>query len=156
METFILFFILALPTLIDILVGFICFKFKKSRQTYLVSNLTIQVILFIILASTLGSLEYDIHGIVRLFTIILISGFIVSSSIINLFWVKNRNWKLARSLFLIPIILNFFWNWDYIDLKFTIIQIISLAYFILTVIDFRQLGNGKKELVEKAIDNEES
>ena len=139
--------LLFFPILVDVFVRFICFRLKKSRQFYLFFNLILQAIIF----SNFFYLGYtNTHGFEWYFFSLFTFEIIISSSIINFFWIQDKTWRLTRLLFV------FIFLTSYYTYNFYIIQILALAYFILTVIDFRQLGNGKKELVEKAIDNEES
>jgi len=69
---------------------------------------------------------------------------IISSSIVNFFWIKDKMWRLVRLPFLTIGLVAFLTGYG--TYNFNIIQILTLTYFVLTVIDFIQLINGEKEL----------
>ena len=128
---FIFFLILALPALVDIFFWFICFKFKKDRHSYLVFNLILQIMIV-----WTFTLEYanNKQGAGWFTTGLLYSLFmlqiITSSSIISFFWIKDKIWRLIRLPFLI--IGVFIFLTSYYTYNFYIIQILALAYFILS------------------------
>jgi len=133
--------LLFFPILVDVFVTFICFRLKKSRQFYLIFNLILQIIIF---SNFFYFLNYSNNYFPSYFFGLFTFEIIISSSIVNFFWIKDKMWRLVRLPFLTIGLVAFLTGYG--TYNFNIIQILTLTYFVLTVIDFIQLINGEKEL----------